>query len=111
MEATDVLRSLVKEIVLTPDPESGELQIEVHGDLAGILTIALERKKPAEGAGGSQSEMVAGTCSNHKLRTQKSRPEGAAGVRDDGSQFEMVAGTGNQRYLRLVERNIPRLAA
>ncbi|RQP04040.1 MAG: recombinase family protein [Paracoccus sp. BP8] len=94
MDATDVLRSLVKEIVLTPDPQSGELQIEVHGDLAGILTIALERKKPAEGAGGSQSEMVAGTCSNQKLRTQKSRPDGAAGVRDTGSQFEMVAGAG-----------------
>ena len=94
MGAADVLRSLVKEIVLTPDPESGELQIEVHGDLAGILTIALERKKPADRAGGLQSEMVAGTCSNQKLRTQKSRPGGAADVRDDGSQFEMVAGAG-----------------
>ena len=48
-------------IVLTPDAESGELQIEVRGDLAGILTIALERKKPADGAAGSQVEMVAGT--------------------------------------------------
>ncbi|WGR56610.1 recombinase family protein [Paracoccus versutus] len=94
MGATDVLRSLVKEIVLTPDPQGGGLQIEVHGDLAGILTIALERKKPADGAGGVQSEMVAGTCSNHKLRTHTSRPGGAAGVRDDGSQFEMVAGAG-----------------
>ena len=47
--------------MLTPDRENGELQIEVHGDLAGILTIALERKKPADGAGGSQLEMVAGT--------------------------------------------------
>ncbi len=61
MGAADVLRSLVQEIVLTPDTASGELQIEVHGDLAGILTIALERKKPAGGAGGSQVEMVAGT--------------------------------------------------
>ncbi len=94
MSAADVLRSLVKEIVLTPDAESGELQIEVHGDLAGILTIALERKKPADGAGGSQVEMVAGTCSNQKLRTQKSRPDGAAGVRDSASQFELVAGAG-----------------
>lgn len=67
MTATDVLRSLVKEIVLTPDPQSGELQIEVHGDLAGILTIALERKKPAEGAGGLQSELVAGTGNRRNL--------------------------------------------
>ncbi|GAB1364000.1 hypothetical protein MASR1M32_32360 [Rhodobacter sp.] len=79
MGAADVLRSLVKKIVLTPGAESGELQIEVHGDLAGILTIALERKKPADGAGGVQVEMVAGTCSNQKLRTQKSRPGRAAG--------------------------------
>ena len=94
MEATDVLRSLVKEIVLTPDPDSGELLIEVRGDLAGILTIALERKKPADVAGGVQVEMAAGTCSNQKLRTQKSRTDGAAGARDTGSQFEMVAGAG-----------------
>lgn len=99
MSAADVLRSLVQDIVLTPDPVSGELQIEVRGDLAGILTIALERKKPAEGAGGVQVEMVAGTCSNQKLRTQKSRPEGAAGSCDSGSQFEMVAGARNHRNL------------
>ncbi len=36
-----------KAIVLTPDTVSGELQIEVRGDLAGILTISLERKNPA----------------------------------------------------------------
>lgn len=82
MGAAGVLRSLVQEIVLTPDVESGELQIEVRGDLAGILTIPLERKKPTEGAGGSQVEMVAGTCSNQKLRTRKSRTDRAAGVRE-----------------------------
>ena len=60
MGAAGVLRSPVQEIVLTPDVESGELQIEVRGDLAGILTIALEGKKPTEGVGGSQVEMVAG---------------------------------------------------
>lgn len=60
MEATDVLRSLVKEIVLTPEQDSGELLIEVRGDLAGILAISLERRKPAGGAGCAQFEMVAG---------------------------------------------------
>ncbi|WP_449041221.1 hypothetical protein [Paracoccus sp. (in: a-proteobacteria)] len=79
MEATDVLRSLVKEIVLTPDPESGELLIEVRGDLAGILGISLERKKPAGEAGCAQFEMVAGAC--------------------------------NQRFLRLVENEVPQIAA
>lgn len=65
MEATDVLRSLVKEIILTPDPDSGELQTEVRGDLAGILAISLERKKPSFGEGCAQFEMVAGTGFEH----------------------------------------------
>ena len=68
MEATDVLRSLVDEIVLTPDTDSGELRVEVRGDLAGILAISLERKKPSGGEGGSQFEMVAGACNHLKLR-------------------------------------------
>ncbi|WP_296739687.1 recombinase family protein [Mesorhizobium sp.] len=58
MVASDVIRSLVREIILTP--EDGELQIDVHGDLAGILAISLKSKRPAGGAGRSQVEMVAG---------------------------------------------------
>ncbi|MBO0128008.1 MULTISPECIES: recombinase family protein [Agrobacterium] len=109
MTAADVIRSLVKDIILTP--EDGELKIDVRGDLAGILGISLKVKRPAGVAGRSQVEMVAGTgigqnlagCQasmvaggrNHQnLRTQKSRPVGAADVRELASQFEMVAGAG-----------------
>nr|WP_234892282.1 zinc ribbon domain-containing protein [Agrobacterium vitis] len=109
MTASDVIRSLVKDIILTP--EDGELKIDVRGDLAGILGISLKGKRPAGGAGRSQVEMVAGTGigqnlagsqakmvaggRNHQnLRTQKSRPVGAADMRDLVSQFEMVAGAG-----------------
>jgi site-specific DNA recombinase len=109
MVASDVIRSLVREITLTP--EADELKIDVRGDLAGILAISLKSKRPAGGAGRSQFEMVAGTGSvqnlrdpqvevvaggrNHQnLRTQKSRPVGAADLRDLVSQFEMVAGVG-----------------
>ena len=59
LKAGEVLRSLVKEIVLTP--EAGELKIDVRGDLAGILAISLKTKTPARMAGVSQVEMVAGT--------------------------------------------------
>ena len=59
MKAADLLRSLVKEIVLTP--ENGTLQIDVRGDLAGILAVSLKSKTPATRAGASQVEMVAGT--------------------------------------------------
>ncbi|UXR94640.1 recombinase family protein [Agrobacterium tumefaciens] len=59
IEAANVIRSLVDGIILTP--LDGKVEIDVHGDLAGILTIAVERKKPHEGAlSGSQVKMVAG---------------------------------------------------
>jgi site-specific DNA recombinase len=59
MKAADLLRSLVKEIILTP--QNGTLQIDVRGDLAGILAISLKSKTPTTRAGASQVEMVAGT--------------------------------------------------
>ena len=64
-QAAEMIRSLVSEIVLKP--EDGALQIDVHGDLAGILTIAApvnQKGPPLLGAGfggGSQVMMVAGT--------------------------------------------------
>src|ERR1700730_15933523 len=59
LKAGEVLRSPVKEIILTP--EDSELQIDVRGDLAGILAVSLKSKTPASSARGSQFEMVAGT--------------------------------------------------
>ncbi len=65
LEAGEVLRTLVKEILLTP--EAGDLKIDVRGDLAGILAVSLKTKTPANEAGVSQVEMVAGTCNHLKL--------------------------------------------
>ncbi|TVV74642.1 recombinase family protein [Sphingomonas solaris] len=60
LKAADLLRSLISAIVLTPS-DSG-LEMDVQGDLAGILTIASNAKSPAIlRAGLSQVEMVAGT--------------------------------------------------
>jgi hypothetical protein len=94
LKAGEILRSLVKEIILTP--EDDELQIDVRGDLAGILTVAVKAKTPATKAGGTQVEMVAGTGSNLNLPKQKGRPVGAADLRDLTSQFGLVAGVRNQ---------------
>ena len=58
LKAGEVLRTLVKEILLTP--QAGDLKIDVRGDLAGILAVSLKTKTPAIGAGVSQVEMVAG---------------------------------------------------
>ncbi|MCU4161631.1 recombinase family protein [Acidiphilium sp. AL] len=63
-QAAEVIRSLVSEIVLTP--AGGLLEIDVGGDLAGILTIAAagkQQKSPSlagTGSDGSQVMMVAG---------------------------------------------------
>ena len=59
MAVTEALRALIDQIILTPD--NGALQIDVRGDLAGILNISLERKKPAKKAGS----LRAGTPSSH----------------------------------------------
>ena len=57
-EAADIIRTLVEDIVLTP--VDGKVEIDVRGDLAGILTLSVQTKNPAGGAGLSQVKMVAG---------------------------------------------------
>jgi hypothetical protein len=39
-DALDAIRRLVDKVVLTPDPESDGLLINLYGDLAGILKVA-----------------------------------------------------------------------
>ncbi len=43
-EASEHLRSLIGKIVLTPEPGREELRIDLHGDLAGILQIASQKR-------------------------------------------------------------------
>ncbi len=65
-EAAEILRTLIDAIILTP--EDDELSIYLKGDLAGILTLAQNKKKPlAKVAKGSdylaqQVSLVAGAC-------------------------------------------------
>ena len=44
-EAADLIRKLVEKVVLKPDPNGEGLLIDLHGDLAGILSIASETGK------------------------------------------------------------------
>jgi site-specific DNA recombinase len=46
-EAADILRSLVDRIELRPN-QQGKLEIDLYGDLAGILTLAGNRGKPLD---------------------------------------------------------------
>ena len=69
VEAADTIRSLVDQIVLTP--VEGKVEIDVQGDLAGILMISVQTKNPAGERGGSQVKMVAGAGSNLHLRPEQ----------------------------------------
>lgn len=76
-EAAEVIRSLIEAIILTPS-DTG-LQIDVRGDLAGILTVA----------SGGQTKTPA---------------RFGTGVRDAlASQVQMVAGARNYRYRHSLE--------
>ncbi len=81
MAVTEALRALIEQITLTPD--NGVLQIDVRGDLAGILNISLERKQPAKKAG----YLRAGTSSFSNLR--QSQVEVVAGVGFEPTTFRL----------------------
>ena len=62
-EAVELIQGLIEKVVLTPDPNSGELLIDLHGDLAGILNIAMGKakgKEPQEEIDLKQIRMVVG---------------------------------------------------
>ncbi|MEW5704394.1 MAG: recombinase family protein [Pseudomonadota bacterium] len=64
-EAVDVVRSLVEKVVLTPVTKDGKetLAIDLHGHLAGILSLAAKTKKPLDESDFSvkSTKLVAGT--------------------------------------------------
>ncbi|MEQ8397561.1 recombinase family protein [Thalassobaculum sp.] len=71
-EATEAIRCLIQQIVLTPRASGSGLDAEVHGDLAEILALSdggnQIRKHPAALAAGRQLSVVAGArC--HLYRT------------------------------------------
>ncbi len=58
-EVIEIIRSLIDEIALVP--ENGELRIDLKGELAGILALASDTKKPADHRDGlEQIKLVAG---------------------------------------------------
>ena len=94
IEAADTIRSLVDQIVLTP--VAGKVEIDVQGDLAGILTISAQTKNPAGGRGGSQVKMVAGAGSNLHLLPEQVKMVAGTGIDHNlqSAPVKMVAGVG-----------------
>lgn len=86
-EASQDLRALIEKIVLTPGPERGEIYATLHGELRTILEWT---ERQAIGKTAKTTKPAAGAT---------------------GLSVSVVAGARNQRYLRLVEQEIPKLAA
>jgi len=84
-EAATLLRSLVDKVVLTPNGSKKPLTIDLHGDLAGILTIATGRQKRIP-----ESDMLI-----QQIRRLECLAEGAA-----EKQLELVAGAGFALFLQ-----------
>ena len=61
-ESAQLLRKLIDKIVLKPDPDSSGLLIDLHGDLAGILTMATktDAKPDIDLISSWQDKLVAG---------------------------------------------------
>ncbi len=59
-EAFEIIRSMIDEVCLVP--EGGKLRIDLAGELAGILSLCQESKKPGHDgqAHAEQIKMVAG---------------------------------------------------
>ncbi len=64
-QAPDLIRKLVDKIVVTPVVEEGRnnLSIDLHGHLAGILSLATKAKRPLHESGPEvgYTKLVAGT--------------------------------------------------
>ena len=85
-EAALILRGLIEKIVLTPVPGQDDLSIDLHGSLAGILSIASQENPMKNQA--TKEKRLARLVANDNYSSQPS--------------IVLVAGAGCQRYLPLV---------
>ena len=120
-EATEVVRSLIEKVVLTPDESEDRLLVDLHGDLAGILTISAEREL-LSGLDGTALERHKETMGLPKEAQSSDVPdeqdELVAGMRnrlDLPSRYVMqdklVAGARNPRDLHVSPKSKDKLVA
>ena len=66
-EASEHLRGLVEKIVLTPKDGKENLQIDLYGDLAGILNIAMEKKDMMKSGILERLQLLPANDNNEKI--------------------------------------------
>ena len=80
-EAMELIRSMIERVVLTPCPSGRGVEARLHGALAGVLAAC-----------GGQTHEHPGSF-------------------EPGCSLSLVAGARNQRFLRMIEAQIPKFAA
>jgi site-specific DNA recombinase len=83
-EASELIRSLIEKIVLTPDEREDRLVVDLHGDLAGILAISADHP--------SQHKFDETEIIKHKKLLEPVKASGA--FETDDQQVKLVAGAG-----------------
>lgn len=100
-QAAKMLRSLVDKIVLSPKMGSKELMIDLHGDLAGILTISAEKKTSEWDRQALIERAQAFVNSEDFSATSKSQGKlvADAGIEPNFLMFKMQEMAGNRHFL------------
>ena len=83
-EATEVVRSLIDKIVLTPDVGENRLVSDLHGSLAGILGVAVQEK--------AKPQLTDQVIAQQKAVIDRSKNNGSA--LEGASEVKLVAGVG-----------------
>ncbi len=115
-EAKEALRALIEKVELVPvsaearEPGRSGLAIHLHGALASLLRLAcgLPVRAPLDAA--AQTPKAPREAGRGGVITGQSADADSQSIYII-DELVLVAGTCNQRYLRLVERQIPKLAA
>jgi site-specific DNA recombinase len=91
-EASELVRSLIEKIVLTPDERENRLIVDLHGDLAGILAISADKQSQSP----SLTSGLAFTDETEILKHKKLLEPVKASRADDfgDQQVKLVAGAG-----------------
>jgi hypothetical protein len=95
-EAAELIRSLVEEVTLTP--EDGQLRIDPKGELARILDLAADSKKPATQRRNGPEQIKDG-CGGLDTRFSE--------IVSDGSEESRSLTAHNCLNLLLVARKLP----
>jgi hypothetical protein len=105
--ALELIRSLIVRVTVRPGVEGVDLELE--GALSAMIGVAQNAESRLSAA--CSVEVVAGGRSRRSRHAGTPKAKTSAAGPAEASQVSLVAGARNSRFLRLVERVVPMLAA